>query len=136
MTETLLAPHFPLSRLGKIREVLELVAGIRDIDEPWTSPDGFRQAIALVLRFADLVGIDPKWTERVESILRDQGIFNIVLAIVQYVAGVAGKEQTDSTISVAAAGGAEVVIDQQSFLDWLPLVIQLMSLIRQIRQER
>ena len=134
MNEAISIERVPLNRLGKIRDLLSLLGAIRDITEPLTTAGGLRQALSLLSSLADLVGIDPVWSERLASVLRDEGVFNIVLAIIQYVSGAAGKEAADHSIRVRVAdAGQEVIVDEQSFAAWLPLVIQLLSLLRQIR---
>ncbi|MBI2826381.1 MAG: hypothetical protein HYX69_17020 [Planctomycetia bacterium] len=137
MNDGLAIQRVPLSRLSKIRDLLDLIGAIRGITSPPTTAEGLRQVLALVLRLADLVGIDPTWTERLAAILRDDGVFNIVLAIVQFLMGAAGKEQADNTFRVRVSNSApEVVVDEQSFAAWLPLVIQLLALLRQIRGDQ
>ncbi len=134
MNESIAIAQVPLGGLSKVRDLLSLIGALRDINAPLTTADGLRQTLAVVLRLADMLGIDPAWSNRLAAILRDEGVFNVVLAIIQYLTGVAGKEQADNTIRVRIASSArEVIVDEASFAAWLPLVIQLLSLLRQIR---
>lgn len=134
MKEAIALAQVPLGGLSKIGDLLGLIGDIRNITAAPTTADGLRQTLALVLRLADMLGIDPTWTNRLASILGDSGVFNVVLAIIQYLTGVAGAQQADNTIRVRiAAGEPEVIVDEAAFAAWLPLVLQLMALLRQIR---
>lgn len=135
MHATVTLQRVPLGGFGRIRDLLGLIGAIRDSGAPLTTADGLRQAISLLLRVAEMLGVDPRWTERLGAIVRDQRVFNIVLAIVQFVLGAAGSEQEDRAIRVTA-GGADVVVDEQSFMEWLPIVLQILSLLKQLRGER
>jgi|GEM_PF-3375451 len=134
MNEAIALAQVPLGSLSKVRDLLSLIAALRDISAPLTTAEGLRQSLAVVLRLADMLGIDPAWSNRLAAILRDEGVFNVVLAIIQYLTGVAGKQQADNTLRVRIESSArEVIVDEASFATWLPLVIQLISLLRQIR---
>jgi hypothetical protein len=124
----------PLGGLSKLRDLLSLLGDIRNITDPLTTADGLKRALTLILQLADTLGLDPGWTDRLTAILGDQGVFNVVLAIIQYLTGIAGAERSDNTIHVQlSASDQEVIVDEASFVAWLPLVIQLISLLRQIR---
>lgn len=134
MTAATTLAQAPLGSLSRLRDLLSLLADIRGITAPLTSADGLKQTLTLVLHLADTLGIDPAWTSRLGAILSDPGVFNVVLAIIQYLSGVAGAEKSDNTIRVQlTASEPEVIVDESSFITWLPLVIQLISLVRQIR---
>jgi hypothetical protein len=134
MKESLALAQIPLGSLSKIGDLLGLIGDIRNITAPLTTADGLRQTLALILKMADMLGIDPTWTNRLASILSDNGVFNVVLAIIQYLTGVAGAQQADNTIRVRiAVGEPEVIVDETAFTTWLPLVLQLLGLLRQIR---
>lgn len=108
MSDTLALTPSMLNRLAKIREALELVGAISAIERPLTSPDGLRQSIELLLRLAALLGVDDRLIERLASILLDDGVFNIVLAIVQYV------------ISLMRDEGSSFILQPSSFILPLP----------------
>jgi hypothetical protein len=134
MTAATALAQAPLGSLSKLRDLLSLLADIRAITAPLTSADGLKQTLTLILHLADTLGVDPAWSNRLAAILGDPGVFNVVLAIIQYLSGVAGAEKSDNTIHVQlTATEPEVIVDEASFLAWLPVVIQLISLLRQIR---
>lgn len=121
----------PLTRLSKLRELLEILAALRDLREPLASPQGFRDALELLLRLAEFAGIDPGWLARVRQILDDPRTFDLVLAVVRYVEGLFDAEAT------AAMNDDDLnqltVVDAQTFADWLPIILQIITLIRQLR---
>ena len=125
---------FPLSRFSTIRDILSLIEDIRNITDPINSAEGLRQSIGLLIHLASLVGIDSRWTDRLRSVLDNEGVFDIVFAIVRYTSGIASRETDGDSIRVLLTDdGPEVVVDAQSFVDWLPIVTQIVSLLRQIR---
>ena len=125
-------PQTAFPRWSKIRELLALLAELRDIAEPLTSAAGLRQSLELLLRLAEMVGVDPAWTDKLRAILDEPGVFAIVLAIVQYALGVAAARATDEAVHMAAANG-DVQLHAADFAAWLPLVIQVIHLLRELR---
>jgi hypothetical protein len=130
-----LSPEPRSSRLAKLQDLLALLAALRELRDPLTSADGLRQAVALLVRLAELLGIDDAWTERVRSIVLDPGVFNIVLAVVQCLAGMALRDEMQDAVRVLLADDHEVLVDAQGLIDWLPLVFQIIALLRQLRGE-
>jgi hypothetical protein len=114
--------------LSRLRDLLALLMAVQQMREPISSPAGLRQAIELLARLAELLGIDPAWIERLRAILSDEHVFNIVLAIVQYLLFVLWD---DDEVSVLDFSTCEV--DAQSFADWFPLVVDLLTLWRILR---
>jgi hypothetical protein len=114
-----------LAPLGKLRELLALLAALREIRDPIATPIGLRQTIAVLIRLAELAGIEPAWIDRLRTILADPAVFNIVLAIVQYVFGLV---ETDE---VSARGQVEILAEAE-FAEWLPIAIQVIGLARQL----
>ncbi|MCE9604586.1 MAG: hypothetical protein K8U03_06730 [Planctomycetia bacterium] len=113
-------------RLGRLRDVLELLAAVRDLDAPLDSPEQFRKLIALVVRLGGLFGIDDAWVERLNTILTDDDLVQVVLAIVHYVLHRTSRDAGDRAILTQS-------IDRQSYIDWLPIVVELIRIVRQIR---
>ncbi|MCA9103051.1 MAG: hypothetical protein KDA63_17965 [Planctomycetales bacterium] len=129
----------PGARFDKIREVIDLIAAIGNLTDPISSEPGLRTAIELVVRFAELIGIDPSWTARLRDALDDEGVFYIVLAVVRFALGLMDTkvdfEGEGATVVLASEDGS-CVLTTQSFLSWLPIVLQLIQLIRGLRGER
>ncbi|MEX2140781.1 MAG: hypothetical protein WD894_16075 [Pirellulales bacterium] len=120
-------------QLGPMRDALEIIGRIRQIREPITSPDGLRQTIELVLHFAELLGVSGELTDRLGQILANVNVFQIVLGIVRFLLGAAGAETGDGKLRASFADGSTTVIEPQNFLSWLPIVVQIINLIRIIR---
>ena len=123
-------PPAALSLSSKLRELLDLLAALRDLREPLTSPEGLRVSLELLLRLAEFAGVDRAWTDRVRSILDDPRAFDIVLAIVRYLHGLMDTEQVVQ--SIADRDATDVAA--QDFLDWLPLILEIMALLREFRR--
>lgn len=133
MTQALSIENFGINRFATIRDILDLIRRIGDIGEPITTPEGLGKAIEILLRFAELVGIDPEWTDKLRTIVKDENVFLIVLAIVRFVLGMPSRQAAPNEFHVLMHDGGTLVVDAQSFLQWLPVVLQIISLIRQIR---
>lgn len=125
--------QYRFQQLGRLRDVLELIGRIREISEPITSPEGLRQTIELLLRFADLLGVSADVTERLRQILADENVFQIVLAIVRFLYGVATMEAQDGRMVAFADDRSQLQIDVKDFMSWLRIVIEIINLLRLIR---
>ena len=119
-----------LSLNSKLRELLDLLAALRDIREPLTSPEGLRASLELLLRLAEFAGVDHAWTDRIRKILDDPRAFDIVLAIVRYLHGLLETEQVVQAIAERNATD----VAAQDFLDWLPLILEIIALLRELRR--
>lgn len=130
-------------RLGKIRDVLAIVGRIRAIDSPLVEAAGLRSAVELLLELAEVVGVDWRWTDRLRRIVENEAIFELVLAIVRYVSGLVDSGSDDEALHLVSVEGLRVLggadgtagerFEAEGFLDWLPLVVQIVSLIRAIQ---
>lgn len=128
-----------LNVTSKLRELLDLLAALRAIRDPLTSPEGLRASLELLLRLAEFVGVDRAWTDRIRSVLDDPRAFDIVLAIVRYLHGLMESEQVVRLIAENDAAGVERLagdsdIAAQDFLDWLPLILEIIALLREFRR--
>ncbi|MEX2139856.1 MAG: hypothetical protein WD894_11380 [Pirellulales bacterium] len=133
MTQPLQLTEVKLQQLGLLRDVLELVGRIRQVQEPITSPDGLRQTIELVLHFAELLGVSGELTDRLRQILADENVFQIVLSIVRFLLGMSGGETAEGKLRASFDVRNAVRIEPQDLLSWLPIVVQIINLIRIIR---
>jgi hypothetical protein len=120
-------------QLGLMRDVLELIARIRQIQAPITSPDGLRQTIELILHCAELLGVSGELTDRLRQMLADENVFQIVLSIMRFLLGMASGETADSKPRASFDVGNTIRIEPQDLLSWLPIVVEIINLIRIIR---
>ncbi len=137
MNEMLLIRRWPLESWSRLRELLQVIADLQDVDAPLTSPEGLGRAVELVLRLGELLGLDAAWLDRLRPILTDEGVLNIVLAVWQFVLGSRHEFDSSETIRCRVAGAeTPVVVTQQALADWLPIVVQLIALLRIVRGSR
>jgi hypothetical protein len=128
---TTLAPSISISDVfAKLRQALQLLADIESLPQPITSADGLRQAIDDLAQLATLLGIDSTWSDRLTTILSDQTVFDLVLAVVQ---ALFASPMPPSPAPNPAPTAVLTTVDPQLLAQWLPLVVQIISLIRQIR---
>jgi hypothetical protein len=117
---------------SKLRELLGLLDAVRAIRDPLSTPDGLRASLELVLRLAEFAGVDPSWTNRVRTILDDPRVFDIVLAVVRYLDGLIDGEESARVLADSEAAGQEA-FEANDFVDWFPLILQIIALVRELR---
>lgn len=130
MTDTLLLRPLAAEPARRLRDFLSLLAAVRDLRDPLTSEQGLRAALEILARLAELLAIDPDWIQRLRLALANERVFRIVLAIVQYAASLIGEEGEPSAAALEADA---LSLDAQTFSHWLPLVLELLTLWRQLR---
>lgn len=133
-TPQAIEPFF-LERFAKIRELLNILAALRDLTEPITTADGLRQTIELLARVARLVGVDPRWIDRLVSILDDEATFRVVLAIVHFVLNSVARKAEGGAVRITLSEDDDVHLTAHAFIDWLPLVMQIINLLGQLRAQ-
>lgn len=124
------------SQFQRFRDLLRLLAALRDISEPLTTPEGLKKAIAVLLELAVFLGLDQQLVERIRLILSDERVFQLVLAIVGYLAGLLrlDGETGDGRLRLTALDGqGELNVETRGFLEWLPFILQIIELIRRLR---
>jgi hypothetical protein len=121
--------------LGALQQVLDLLADIRNLAQPLATAAGLEQALTSLVQLANLLGVSATWTARVQSILADPAVFNVVLLIVQQLLGSDSPPGTTGP-SPAPAQMQAAAIDEQTLSQWLPFITEIISLIQQIRGEQ
>ncbi len=116
--------------LSTFWQVLDLFDQIRNLSQPLSSAAGLEQALSLLVQLANLLGINAAWTARLQSILADPAVFNVVLLIVQQALGSDSSSPSPSPPPIQTQAA---VIDEQALSEWLPLITAIIGLIRQIR---
>jgi hypothetical protein len=136
MTQTS-APANAFDGLSILRQALELLANIRNLAQPLTSAAGLEQALTSLVQLANLLGVSATWTAQLQSALADPTVFNVVLSVVQRLLGSGSQPGTPSPSPSPAPEQAQAVaIDEQTLSQWLPLVTEIIGLIRAIRGEQ
>ena len=123
-----------LARFSRVRQTLSLIAALRRVRQPFTTPEGFRESVQLLLHLARLIGMQSRELVPLQKIVQEEAVFQTTWGIVQYLGGlVHGEQSTQETLTLTARDGSQVAIPHQAFLRWLPVVAQLLSLLRQLR---
>jgi len=113
-----------------LQSLLALLKKLQQLAQPLATADGLRQALEMLVQIGGAAGLNSAWIAQLQSLLSDQNAFNTVLSIIAYIESLLGSGNT--TASVAAAP-AELAIDAQTLADWLPIVLQILQLIQNIR---
>jgi hypothetical protein len=133
MTASLSVPAalFP-GRFASLRQLFELVSQIGRLSEPITSAAGLRKAIEIVVSLGRLVGIDAALVDRLQAALDNEAVFGVVLALVRLAAQAATVSNDDRGLRISSAD-VDVVLTGQAIADWLPIVLELIELLRALR---
>lgn len=132
MSSTIAVPMLAADRFQRIGRIAQLLRLLQKFNGPLTSPENLREALGALLEVAGLVGLDQEWIERLEHIRNDEHVFQIVLAVVRAISGWSGAVAGDNQVRVSSAS-QQVTVSAQSFVDWLPIVVQIIQLLRQLR---
>ena len=135
MTSSIVLRNGLFDRTGKLRQILDLLAAVRELERSITEPAGLRAYVELVLRFAELFGLDEAWISRLHGVVENDATFELLLAIVRFAAGWLGRvEERDA--DVVRAMDAAASIEVASLAEWLPLVLWLLETWRRLRGEQ
>lgn len=121
-------------RTGKLRQVLDLLAAVREIEGSLTEREGLRGYVAIVLRFAELLGLESEWIERLRGVLENDASLDLLLALVRFAANWMGRLERNGGGRVHATSPATV--EAAALAAWLPLVLWLLETWRQLRGAR
>ncbi|MBX3411587.1 MAG: hypothetical protein KF708_02625 [Pirellulales bacterium] len=135
MTSEVVLPSGLFDRTGKLRQILDLLAAVRELEGSLTEPAGLRAYVGLVLRFAELFGLEPSWLERLHGVLKNDATFELLLAMVRYASSWLGRADERPGKSVRAAE-AQAAVEASSLAEWLPFVLWLLETWRRLRGER
>lgn len=135
MESTTMRNRLDMGPLVKLRDLVRIIGALRDIEDPFASREGLRQSISLLLELAGLLGVPTEWADQVRAIIGDDRLLEVFLAVLQYVLGLAEHAVEDGSVRVWVQGRPDraVTVDQKSLLDWLPLVVQIIGLLKLIR---
>ncbi len=125
-------------RWSQLRNALDLIAAIREVRDPFGSIEEFRKLLELIVRLAEQFGVDQHWLDRWESLLTDERLAQVVLAIAQYVLGVLKRSETSTVLtgsSLQAVAPQAIVVEARSYAEWLPTVIELLRIVLRLRGE-
>lgn len=127
--------RLPGGALARLRDVLKLVSLFRGEAPVLTDPAGLRQALEAILKLGEIIGLDAAWLARVRSILEIDATFQLVLSLIRFVYDLLDGEEKPAEVRSQEVELLSTV-EAQSVLVWLPLVIQLVGLWRQVRATR
>lgn len=132
---TITMQRFPGGALAKLRDLMRLVAVFRGEPPVLTDANGLRQALETILKLGEIAGLDAEWLARLRSIIENDATFQLVLSLVRFVYGLLDGDEKPGDVQSQEVELLSTV-EAQSALAWLPLVIQLVGLWRQVRATR
>jgi len=129
---TIAVPMLVNDRLSRLSRLAQLFAVLRRLSDPLTSPESLRQALGTLVEIAQLLGFDDDWGDKLQQMVNDERLFQIALAIVRAISGWSGNVDGLNRLHMTNAS-QHIVVDAQSFVDWLPIVVQIIQLLKQLR---
>jgi len=134
MNETVLNQPLAWFGTGRLRELLDLARSLKEVEFPILTRDQMRQALDVMVKMMELFSVDQARIDWLRARLSDPLALDIALAILGYITNSYGWEK-DGELRVLSTetAGKEIVVDAQSLVMWLPTVIMLLNLLRQIR---
>ena len=125
----------PLFRFASLRELLDLLAMLREFREPLGSPEGLRRAIDLLLKAGESLGVDPALLANLRAIADDPHVFEIALAVLRYAMSFV-SQASQSVIALdqtSDAAQTEMSTASLGVAEWFALLMQLVELLRRLR---
>jgi hypothetical protein len=123
----------PLFRFISLRDLLDLIALLRDFREPLGSPEGLRRAIDLLLKLGQSLGVDPALLARLNAIANNPQVFDLLLAVVRFALSLV--DQASPSASDETPLQSSIAIQSLNLADWLAIVMQLVELLRRFRHQ-
>jgi hypothetical protein len=121
-----------LQSIGQLRDWLALISAVRNFNQPIDSPDGLRQAIAILAQLGETLGLDADWIDQFRAALENPAVFDIVLAIDRYLLTLFAK-QSQPSLRVLADSSRDVAAQSLGIQDWLAIVTELLQLLSRLK---
>jgi hypothetical protein len=121
-----------LTSIGNLRDWLELISGLRNFDQPIDSPDGLKQAIAILAQLGETLGLDADWIDQFRAALENPAVFDIVLAVDRYLLTLFAK-QPQPSLRVLADSPRDIEAQALGIQDWLAIVTELLQLLGRLK---
>jgi hypothetical protein len=146
--QTFAASALLAGRFARLRQIVELLGQLGQLDEPISTPGGLRAALELLVQVGTMLGIDAAWIAKLQSILSSDAAFRIVLALVRLAMEAGGAlagevdderasgapvDESASGIRLAGCDNAQTIVTAQALADWLPIVVEIIALLRALR---
>lgn len=119
----------PLPDQAGLERVQVLLEELRSIQQPLTTPTGFRPTIAVLLEIAEIAHVDERWQQRLKDLQEDEENELTVVGLLRFLLAEDGKEFPVGHLRVQVADDVVIKIDPISVAQWLPTAIQLIQLV-------
>lgn len=102
-----------------------------------------KEIIAKLLDLAELFGLSGEWVQRLQAVLVDSQLLDIVWAIYEmfFTSANASAQVSGNHIAVSIsrgdareASGESIQLNPSDLMEWLPLIIKLVDLLKSIRR--
>lgn len=116
-----------------LRELLETLAALRGMDQPFTSPEGWQQVLRLIERLAELAGVEEVWLERLRKFAADEALLAILAAVAEYLWLLRSSDGSALPPVLPMFDTDDRTVEALAIEDWLPLLLEIVALLRTLR---
>jgi hypothetical protein len=112
MNSSTASKSLSLPNLNSLRALLNLLASMRDLSNPFSSIDDLRRAIELFLDFGTTLGFDSNWLIWLQKVHDNPELLNLLLATGQYLESILAATQPTPTSARQQRAGSTAPVDQ------------------------
>lgn len=112
-----------------LRDLLDLVAILRDTSEPIDSPEGLRRAIDGLLKLGQSLGLDPELLAKLRTLIENPRIFEVMLAVARYLVDLI--DRSSSELVKPLVDLEPHAVDPGT---WLAIILEVIALLRRLRE--
>jgi hypothetical protein len=133
MTSPATTKSLSLPSITTLRNLLDLLASLRDLSDPFGSPSQLQIALQMLSNLATTLGLDSNWFAWLQAIQNNPQLLSLVLAVGQYLESMIEPTPTPTPASARRqpvdTTATALAIDWNA---WLSLVEEIAQLLQQL----
>src|SRR5262245_199283 len=138
-----------LPSLTTLRDLLELLASLRNLNDPFSSPEALATTLDLALRFGQTLNLNPTWLNCLRALHNNHELLNVRAPVGHYleslVAQLANPHHNDFAATATSDQGPVTndslppttdngPLTTSALPQLLPLILQLLQLLQHLRK--
>ena len=124
-----------IASLGKLADLLDLIASMRNLSDPFTSPEALRAALEALARLASTLGVDAEWLAWLRAIDDNAALLDLIVAAGRFVENLlhSAAANTGGASGNHPLPGHIVTAQGVPLADWLTLITELIAVVQKLR---
>jgi hypothetical protein len=124
-----------IASLGKLADLLDLIASLRNLSDPFSSSEALRAALEALGRLAATLGVEDDWLTWLRAIEDNPALLDLIVAAGRFVENLlhSGPTGTGGASGTHPTPGHSVTIQAVPLADWLTLITQLIAVLQKLR---